>query len=129
MQHADGRRQAMGFVTGFVLVAMLVPGRSMIVTLRMPVTMAMVVVMAAAEEPGAGYVHRQAEACDRDRLPERDGDRREEAAHCLVSNEDGDHRQHDGAGEAGEIAELARSESEPRIASMLAGVGVRQRGE
>ena len=96
----------------------------------MPVPMPVAVMMvAAAEEPCARYVHGQAEASDRDRLAEVDRDRREDAAHGFIADQQCDHREDDRAGEAGEVAELARSEGEIRIVRVLTGVSIGERRE
>ena len=84
---------------------------------------------AAAQEPCARDVHGQAKAGDRDRLAEVDRDRREDAAHGFIADQQCDHREDDRAGEAGEVAELARPEGEIGIVGVLAGVGVGERGE
>ena len=47
----------------------------------------------------------------------------------LVTDQQRDHRQDDGAGESREIAELAGPEREARIVGVLAGVGVGERRE
>ena len=89
----------------------------------------MMVVAAAAQQPGAHRVDDEAEDGDRDRLGERDRPRRDQAADQLVGDQRRDHRQHDRAGEAGEIAELARAESEARIVGAAARQRVGERGE
>ena len=88
-----------------------------------------VMMVAAAQQPCARYVHGQASAGDRDRLEELDRDRREDAGHGFVADQQCDHREDDRAGEAGEVAELARAEGEIGIVGVLAGVGVGERRE
>jgi len=73
--------------------------------LEMPVLVGVTVRMiplAAAEQPGAGDVHGQAQAGHRDRRAEIDGDGMEQAVDGLVADQQRDHRQHDGAQPAGE---------------------------
>ena len=55
-------------------------------------------------------------------------DRRQEAPHGFVTDEQRHERQHDGAGEAGQITQLAGAEAEARIVRVLAGEGVGPRG-
>ena len=85
--------------------------------------------LAAAQQPGAGDIHREAEAGDRDRLGEVDRHRREQAGDGLVADQQRDHRQDDRAGEAGEIAELAGAEGEARIVRRAARIGIGERRE
>ena len=89
----------------------------------------MMVVAAAAQQPGAHGVDDEAEDGDRDRLGERDRPRRKQAADRLVGDQRRDHRQHDRAGEAGEIAELAGAEGEARIVGAAARQRIGERGE
>src|ERR1700728_2050187 len=65
------------------------------------------VVAAAAEQERAYDIDDQSKHGDRDRLVEADGHRRDEARDRLITDQDRNHRQHDGAGEAGEVAELS----------------------
>ena len=92
----------------------------------MPVAVMMV---AATQEPCARDVHGQAKTGDRDRLAEVDRDRREDAAHGFIADQQCDHREDDRAGEAGEVAELARAEAEIGIVGMFSGVGIGERRE
>ena len=55
-----------------------------------------------------------------------DGHWLEQARHRLVADQQCDHRKDDGAGEAGEIAELAGAEGEARIVDMTTRIGVGQ---
>ena len=57
------------------------------------------------------------------------GDRREETADGFVADQQRDHCQDDGAGEAGEVAELAGAEGEAWIIGVPAGIGVGERRE
>jgi hypothetical protein len=52
-----------------------------------------------------------------------------QASEGLVGNQQRDHRQDNGAGESGEVAELAGSESETRIIHVPARVGIGERRE
>ena len=81
---------------------------------------------AAAQEPGAEDVHQQAQKRDRYRFKEVDVNRRQKAPDGLVADQQGDEHQHDGAGETGEITQLAGAEAEARVAGVLAGEGVGQ---
>ena len=56
-----------------------------------------------------------------------DRDRREDAAYGLVADQDRDHCEDDGAGEAREVAELAGAEGEAWIVGVLARVGIGER--
>jgi hypothetical protein len=56
-----------------------------------------------------------------------DRNRRHESQNRLIADESGDHREHDGAGEAGQIAELSGSEYETRVMCMPPRVGIGQR--
>ena len=96
----------------------------MAVSVAMPVPM--MVMPAAAQQPYAGDVHGQAEHCDGDGLGELDRNGGEQARHRLVADQQRDHRQHDRAGEPGEVAELASPEREAGIVRVLAGVAVGQ---
>jgi len=89
----------------------------------------MVVVAAAAEQPGAHGVDDEPENGDRDRLGERDRPRRDQPADRLEGDQRRDHRQHDRTGEAGEVAELARPEGEARVVGVAARQRVGERGE
>ena len=86
------------------------------------------VVSAAAQQPRARDVDGEAENSDRDRLGEvRSASARTVAPIDFVADQQRDHRQHDGAGEAREIAELAGAEGEARIVGVAARVGVGER--
>jgi hypothetical protein len=85
----------------------------------MPVMMAMTV-MIAAQQPRARDVHHQPEHGDRNRFAEVNRHGRQHPADRLVRDQQRDHREHDRAREAGEIAELAGAEHESRVARMLA---------
>ena len=90
----------------------------------MAVAMTMAVVMIAAEQPGAGNVDGKPKGCDRDGLSKLDRHRIEQATDGLVTNQQRDHRQDDGAGKSGEIAEFSRAECKSRVAGVSARVGI-----
>src|SRR5580704_5661163 len=83
-----------------------------------------VMMLAAAQEPGTCNVYSQTETGNRDRLGKMDCDGCKEAVDGFVGDEQCDHRQHNGAGEAGEIAELAGAKREVWITGALAGISV-----
>src|ERR1700730_8305059 len=91
--------------------------------------MRMVMMLAARKQPGARDVDRKTETGDRDRLGKMNRDRSKDAADGFIADQERDHREHDGAGEAGEIAELAGAARERRIVGVLARVGVGERGQ
>ena len=102
----------------------------------MPVRVAMVmvsvgvmVVIAARENPGGCDVYEQAQARDRDDLLEPDRNGAEKSGDRLVADEDGDHRQDDGRGETCEVAELAGAEGEPGVLRMPPGIAVGDGGQ
>ena len=90
---------------------------------RVTVTMA-VMMPTAAQEPGTRDVYSQAETGNRDRLGKMDRDGCKETADGFVSDEQCNHREDNGAGEAGEIAELAGAKCEVRITGALASIRV-----
>ena len=90
--------------------------------------MAMAVVMsAAAQKPGTGNIHRKTHTGNRDGFCEVNLDWREQAGHRLVTDQECDHGQHNGAGKAGEIAEFAGAEGKARIRRMAPRVRVGKR--
>ena len=56
-----------------------------------------------------------------------DGHGREQAGDRLVADQERDHRQHDGAGEASQVAQLAGAEGEAGIVRVFTGVAVGKR--
>jgi hypothetical protein len=94
-----------------VVVAMVVRGRHAVIVIL-------------AQKPGADEVDAQPERRKRDRLPERDGHRPEQACKAFVADEEGDHRKNDGAGKGGKVAEFTDTEGEAVIARMAACIGV-----
>ena len=93
----------------------------------MTMAVAMTWMDAAAQHPCAGDIDGEAEDRDRDRLGEADRHRRDQPACRLVADQERDHRQNDGAREAGEIAELAGAEGETRVVRVAAREGVGER--
>src|ERR1700728_2037365 len=92
--------------------------------------MAMIVMMtASAQEKYACDIDDQTERGDRNSLIEIDSDRKEQARDGLVGNQQRDHGQYDGAGESGEIAELAGAEGKALVIDMVARVAVGQGGQ
>ncbi len=55
-----------------------------------------------------------------------DSHRRQEARNRLIADQQGDHRQHDSAAEARQIAQLAGTEYEPAVADVTPRIGVGQ---
>ncbi len=98
-------------------------------TMPMSGAMSMLVMMAAAEQPRASDVDREAERRDRNRLAEMDRHGRQETRHRLVAYQQRDHRENDGARESGEVAELARAECEARVVRVAARERVGERGQ
>src|SRR5262245_1369979 len=94
----------------------------MAVTVAMPVT---VIVVVVPQQPDAREIDQQSKHCDRNRLTEVDRHGREKTQYCFVPDDQRDHGEHDGAGEAREIAQLARTEYEAVVSRVPAGVGVR----
>ena len=101
-----------------------VPVVMLAMTMMVVMTMMLVVVL---EQPSAGEVHDEPDDRDGDGLAEVDGNGVGQTQQALPPDQQGDERQNDRAGEAGEIAELARAEGEPWIAGVPTGVEVRQR--
>ena len=105
------------------------PGVIVVMAMMMPMAVSMSVMMVAtpAQQPNAGHVHGQAKDRDRDCLGKADRHGRKQAADGLVADQDGDHRQHDRAGEPGQVAQLAGAEGEAGVGRVAAGEGVGQR--
>jgi hypothetical protein len=102
-----------------------------VVVVLMIVVMPMIVMMvaAAAEQPDAGHVHGETETGDGNRRAKMDRHRVEEAHDGLVADQQRDHGQHDGAAEAGEIAELAGAEGEAGVMGVAAGEAISEGGQ
>src|SRR5580658_1449345 len=101
--------------------------RVFMLMLVIAMTMAVSRILAAAQQPGARDIHHQAGYGNRYRLGEVNRNRRQKSRDSLISDEYGNHRKHDGAGESGQIAELSGAEDEARVMRMPASVGVGQR--
>ena len=99
----------------------------MIVMMR--VIMAVTVIVPAGQQPRARDIDREPKDGDRDRLVEADRNGVEQALDRLVADQKRDHRQHDGAGKSGEVAEFSGAECEAAIVRIFAGIGIRQRGQ
>ena len=74
-----------------------------------------VMIVFAAQQEGAEQIDAEAGTRDHDRLIEGDRHRRDQALDAFVADQQRDHGERDGAGEGGEVAELAGAEGEPRI--------------
>ncbi len=83
-----------------------------------------VVAMAAGEQKGAGDVDGEPQGRDRDRFLKPDWPRREEPADGFDADQKRDHGQNDGAGEAGQVSELAGPEGEPLVLGVTPGQGI-----
>ena len=81
---------------------------------------AVVVMMPAGQEPGAGDIDQKAEHGDRDRLVEADRNRVKQPRYRLIADQQRHHRQHDGAGISREVAELAGAEGETAVVGISA---------
>ena len=83
--------------------------------------------VAAAKQPGTDEIDSKADHRDGDRLGKTDRHRICKAQPAFPGHQQGDQRKDDGAGEAGEITELAGAEGETRIARLLAGKEIGER--
>src|SRR5262249_29697250 len=91
--------------------------------------MAVAVIMAFTQQPGARKVDAQAERGDRHRLAEVDADRMQEPQHRFVANAERNHGEDDGAAESRQFAELAGAERKARIADVAAGEQICEPGD
>ena len=112
----------------------IVVGRDVAVIVAMRVVVTMIVRMAVmmvvvTQQPGADQIHGQADGGDQDRLRKVDRHRTGEPQKAFPADQQRDQRQHHGAGEAGEVAELAGTEGEARVARLLAGIEIGQRAD
>jgi hypothetical protein len=98
---------------------------SMLVTACM--TMAVVMVLASAQQPGARDVDHQPNDGNPDSLVEADGDGMKQPRDGLTPDQECNHRQNDGAAEPGKIAELAGAEGETHVLGMMPGIAIGQR--
>src|ERR1700676_4313384 len=82
-------------------------------TIRVAVmAMSMVMMAAAAQQPRADNIHRQPQAGDRNGLGEVDRYGLEQARDGLITNQDGNHREDDGARKTCQVAEFPSTEAE-----------------
>ena len=91
--------------------------------------MTMAVIVPAGQQPGADDIHHQTQHGDRDRFVEADRDRMEQPRYRFIADQQGNHRQHDGAAVSGEVAEFAGAEAETAVVGIFAGKGISQRRE
>src|SRR5262249_40693637 len=111
-RHVDDRRaQIVVAVRGMVSMVMLVVMVGMFVAMPM---------IAAPEQEHAGDVDDQTQNGDRNSLVETDQHRPDEAREGFIADKKRDHGEHDGAGEAGQIAKLAGAEAETRVIDVAA---------
>jgi hypothetical protein len=102
--------------------------RFLVSVLIVPAMAATVMMTAAAQEPGAGDIHGESDTGNRNRFSEMNLHGGENASDGFVANQERNHGEHDGTGEAGEIAKLARAKGEVGIFRMSARVRIGQRG-
>ncbi len=91
------------------MIVIMIVTMTMTMTVTVPMTMP---VMIAAQQPGAHDIDAEPDHRDRDGFGEMDRNRRQESRDRLIADQHGNHRKHDGAAEARQIAELAGSEDE-----------------
>src|SRR4051794_4163888 len=109
-----------------VLMPMGMIAMSMIVVGMIVTTMVMVMIR-VEQEPCADEVHDEPDHRDQDCLVEADRNRREQAGDALVADKQGHKRKNDGAGVAGEFAELSRAERETSVVRVASGEAVGER--
>jgi hypothetical protein len=80
-----------------------------------------------AQKPGADNIDHQPETSDRNGFAKVDRHRGKEPANGFIADKESNHGQNNGAGKAGEIAELASTEGEARIVCVLSGICAGQR--
>ena len=100
-----------------------------IVIMMMIMAVPVMMVMIVAQQECAHHVDHQPEKGDRNGFLKGNRNRAENARDRLIADQDRDHRQHDGTGEGGKVAELARPECKARIIGVFSGVAVGERGE
>src|SRR5262249_59629921 len=120
---------AMGCVVRMVMLAVIGMMMSVSTVVRMIVAVVAEMVLPAAKEQRAYDVHGQPERRDRDCLVEADGHRPDKARQRLIADQNRDDREHDGAGEAGEVTEFAGAEAEAIVAGMAVGEAQSERRE
>ena len=116
----------MGAVPG-VMIIMLIDVLVMVMTMVAVVVMAMMMMMmmtAPGQQQGADQVDPQTENGDERGLTEGDRARIEQARDGLSGDPERDDAQHQGRGEAGEIAHLAGPEAEAAVGRMALGIGI-----
>ena len=110
-----------------VMIVIIIVIVMMIVMMIMAVPVMMVMIVAQQER--AHQVDHQPEKGDRNGFLKGNRNRAENARDRLIADQDRDHRQHDGTGEGGKVAELAGAEREARIAGVFAGIGISEGGD
>ena len=95
----------------------------------MRMAMSVAAMTAATEQEHARDVDNESQHRNRNGLVEVDRNRPDQAGDGFVADEDRDHGQHDGAGEAGQISQLAGAEAETIVFGVTARVAVGQRCE
>ena len=116
-------------VVMIVVMVMIVIVIMILLEFRLVIVIGVAMVIMIVQQNCAHQVHAEAEQRDRDCLPECDGDGMDHAHHRFVSDQQGHHGEDDGAGEGGELADLAGSEREPVVADMAAGKAVGEGGD
>src|SRR6516225_10285662 len=85
--------------------------------------------MTARKKQGACDVYGQPESRDRDCLIEADRHRPDKTRYRLIADQKRDHDEHDGAGEAGQVAELASAEAKAIVVDVATREAISQRRE
>ena len=88
-----------------------------------------IMIMAGAQHPGAEQIDQKPHRGDGGRLGIVDGHGLEQPRRRFVADHQGDQGQHDGAGKAREIAQLAGAEGEARVAGVAAREAVGEGGD
>jgi hypothetical protein len=101
----------------------------MVVVVVMVMRMVMVMRRVMVQQPGADQVHGQAQYGDPAGLQEPDRLRMQQPLGGLVGDQRSDNRQRDGAGEPGQLANLAGAERKPWVRSIPGRIAVRQSGD
>ena len=92
----------------------------MMAVLVMVMTMIVIMIVAGAQHPGAEQIDQQSHRGDGGRLGVVDGHGLDEPRRRLIADHQRDQGQHDGAGEAREVAQLAGAEGKARVAGVAA---------
>ncbi len=114
-------------VVVMVVVMAIVVVMPVVIGMRIVPMVMVIVPMIVAQKPCAREIDAEAKHGDGDCLVIPDGDRVHEALHALIADEKRDHAEHNGAGKACKVAELARPEGETVIVKMTPRVIVGQR--